>query len=258
MIDALLAARAFDLSHPFEHSAVDGPRTRDFTMSTLMRHGDLEWSSQRLSASLELVTMTTHTGTHIDAPGHFSSGGKLHGGSSAEDAQRGGRLSELGVESVAPLVYRGVLLDVASARGVDRLEASEGVDRDELERVCRLEGVDVGPGTAVLVRTGWGARERYGADEYFVSPPGPDPGAADWLVGQGVRLAGSDTHMFEQANPDTPVHKALLVDAGVYLLENLFLEELAEARAYEFALIVAPLPLVGASGAPVRPLAIVP
>jgi kynurenine formamidase len=257
VIDAFLGARVFDLAQPLGSGAPLDPSIPDFTMATVLRHGDLEWSPDRLSASLELVSMTTHTGTHIDALSHFSSDGALHGGLSAADVQRGGRLRRLGVDAIAPVIYRGVLLDVARARGVDRLEPGEGVSKEELMRVCQLQEIDIRADAAVLLRTGWGARDLYGKPEYFASPPGPDLGGAGWLVTQGVKLTGSDTHMYEQANPDTPVHKALLVDAGVYLLENLYLQELAEAEAYEFALVVAPLPLVGASGAPLRPLALV-
>jgi kynurenine formamidase len=90
--------------------------------------------------------------------------------------------------------------------------------------------------------------------------PGIDTSAAGWLVDHAARLTGTDTIAYEAlapGDPDRPVHRILLQEAGIYIVENLALEELAATGVAEFALVIAPLRLVGASGSPVRPLALV-
>jgi kynurenine formamidase len=114
-------------------------------------------------------------------------------------------------------------------------------------------------GDVVLLRTGWA---RYFHDPAkFVSEvrgPGPARAAAQWLSGHGVFAAGSDTLAFEKV-PDAamPVHVHLLVESGIHIIECLSLEELAAASVWTFLLVAAPLKIRGATGAPVRPLAIV-
>ena len=83
-----------------------------------------------------------------------------------------------------------------------------------------------------------------------------------WLAGLGVWAAGADTVAFERLAPGEghallPAHRVLLVESGIYIVEALNLEELAIAARYEFTLMLAPLNLVGATGSPVRPLAVV-
>lgn len=199
--------------------------------------------------------MGSHTGTHIDALNHVSCGGRLHGGWSASDAEHHGGLA---IQHAGPFVHHGVLLDIAAMRGVDRLSPGEGVTARDLEQSVEAQGVDITPDAAVLVRTGWGDRELYRSGRSRVKPPGVDLSGAHRLVEWGVKLTGSDTFMYEQPSDwpgPLPVHGALIVDAGVHIVENLFLEELAQAGVYEFALIVAPLSMTGASGSPIRPLA---
>lgn len=260
MFDGLQDARLFDLSQPLDSSVPVHPSIIPFAMECVSRHGDFITPGGE-SFAVERVSMSTHTGTHIDALGHVSCNGLLYGGDSAEEAQRDGPLDRLGVEFIAPLLYRGVLLDIPAVRGVDRLGASEAVTAEDLENARRAQGVEVNPGAAVLVRTGYGDRDFYFTAEYHTMPPGVDVSGAHWLVDRNVALTGSDTFIYEQSTPvwpaPVPVHRILIAQAGVYIVENMYLEELAEAGAYEFQLIIAPLLMTGASGSPIRPLALV-
>jgi kynurenine formamidase len=123
-------------------------------MALNRRHGDLV-RPDGASGANELFAMGGHTGTHIDALCHVSLNMKLHGGLDAAEASRGGRFQHLGVETIAPMLCRGVLLDVPRALGREVLDAAQAVTDQDLMATCRAQGVEVGRGDAVLVRSGW-------------------------------------------------------------------------------------------------------
>jgi kynurenine formamidase len=217
------------------------------------------------SGANELFTMGGHTGTHMDALCHVSLDGRLHGGADAAEAARGGRFNRLGMETVAPVVCRGVLLDVAGVLGGGSLQAGRPVTEADLEECGRRQGVEVREGDAVLVRSGWPAG-RWSDPVAFLGHdsgvPGPDLSAARWLSSRGVRVTGADTIAYEWLAPGAghsrlPVHVHLLVESGIHIIEVMDLEGLAEAGVHEFRFVCAPLKLVGATGSPVRPLAMV-
>jgi hypothetical protein len=124
----------------------------------------------------------------------------------------------------------------------------------------RRAGIVVEAGDAVLIRTGWA--RRWNEPARFVDGdagcPGLDEDGARWLLARGVRLVGNDTPFFEvhPRKGDENVHALLIADNGVQIIENLDLERLAADRIASFLLVVLPLPLVGATGSPVRPIAI--
>jgi kynurenine formamidase len=96
--------------------------------------------------------------------------------------------------------------------------------------------------------------------------PGPGLNAAEYLIAKGARVVGNDTLTFEKRPPITfepkfqvfPVHMRLITDKGIYIIENLDLEELSRAKAYEFAVVVPPLKVRGGTGSAVRVFALVP
>ncbi len=259
----LAAGRVFDLSHSWFQGMPVAPVHPPYTFSLVRRHGDVP-RDDGVSTANEIVVLCGHAGTHLDALGHASRDGRMAGGLDAAEVQTGGRgLTQLGVESVAPIVCQALLLDVAATLGVECLPAGYEITPDDLEAAERRAGARLGPGQAALVRTGWARHWPDG--ERFISAeagtPGPGPAAADWLVERGVRVTGSDTLVYEAVQPGRnvrPVHGRLLVDAGVYIMEALNLEELARSGPPAFLLVVSPLKLVGATGSPVRPLALCP
>ena len=262
--EQLEGARVYDLAQPLEAATPTSPNHPPFRMALLRRHGDVVRPDGGSGAN-ELLTMGGHTGTHLDALCHVAQGMKLHGGLDAGEASRGGRFRELGVDTVAPIVCRGVLLDVARALGVEALEASHPVTGGELERTCREQGLELRAGDAVLVRSGWPVGRYHDSAAYVgreTGVPGPDESAARWLAERRVRVTGADTIAYEWLAPGTghsslPVHTILLVESGIHIIEVMALEELARDAVHEFLFIVAPLRLVGATGSPVRPLAVV-
>jgi kynurenine formamidase len=261
--DRVGRARVYDLARPLEAGMPVSPNHPGFKMALLRRHGDME-RADGSSAANEILVLGGHTGTHLDALCHVSYRGRLFGGVDAAEAQRRGRFDRLGVETIAPFLCRGVLLDVATLEGERVLPPGFPITADHLERAASRQGVEVRAGDAVLIRSGWPSH--WSDPETFLGAtkgaPGPDESAARWLLDRSVRLAGGETIAFEhipagRGHALLPVHRMLLVEAGVHILEVLDLGELAADERWEFLFILTPLKVVGATGVPVRPLALV-
>lgn len=249
----------FDLSQPLENGMPCSPSHPGFHMALLRRHGDL--MRGKGSGSNEIITFGGHVGTHVDALAHVAAHGKLHGGIDAVANSVGGRHRELGAETIPPMLCRGRLLDIPRALGLERLPAGHGVSVDDL---LAAGSPSVERGDVALVRTGW--PQVYDDPDAYLGQRDGAPGvtgpAAEWLADRGVRAVGTDTIAFDQILPglghsQMPAHHILLVQRGIHIIEVLNLEELAANGAAEFWFLMIPLRLVGATGSPVRPLAIV-
>lgn len=265
--DPLLAAIAagvvvYDLAQPLENNMPCSPNHPGFRMALLRRHGDFELPGGG-SAANEMIVTGGHVGTHVDALAHASQHGRLHGGVDAAEAQRGGRFSAHGAETIPPMICRGVLLDIAALHGKSVLPAGYGISGDDLERAAQRVGVVPMPGDVCLVRTGW-ARHWRNPSVYVTNTegvPGVSVSGGSWLVDRDVRATGADTTTFEQivagkGHSYLPVHGMMLIDHGIHIIEHLNLEYLAAARITEFVFVLAPLKIVGATASPVRPLAV--
>ncbi len=265
--DLLAAVRAgvrlVELGHPHFTGMPVSPNHPAFRMTLIRRHGDMVRPDGG-SAANEIIVTGGHVGTHVDALSHVSHQGLLHGGVDAAEAQVGGVFKSHGAEHTPAMVTRGVLLDVARTKGVDVLEPGYAVTADDLQDAADAAGVVVEKGDVALVRTGW-ARHFGDATRYLGQVdgvPGPDPGAAEYLVRAGVVATGSDTTAYEQIPPGAghrllPVHRILLVDAGIHIIEHLNLESASEEGLTEFVFVMAPLRIVGGTGSPIRPVAVV-
>ncbi len=253
----------FDLAQPLAAETPHSPNHPPFRMSLMRRHGDMV-REDGSSAANELFVTGGHTGTHVDALAHVSYRGELHGGVSAEDAQRGGRFKSHGIDAMPPMVCRGVLLDVAGLHGTDVLPGGYGITADDLSTTARKTGVEIHPGNVALIHSGWSAN--FGDADTFLGHdtgvPGPTEEAARWLADHGVRATGAETIAYERIKPEVghallPVHRLLLVERGIHIIEVMNLAELAAAGVSEFLFVLAPLKIVGGTGSPVRPLAVV-
>ncbi|MEO3789252.1 cyclase family protein [Nonomuraea sp. B10E15] len=269
--DPLLAAvrrgvTVYDLGRRLSVGMPQSPNHPAYWHSLPRRHGDMVRSDGG-SAANDMITMGTHVGTHIDALAHVSHLGRLHGGADAVEAGQGGRYVELGAHTIAPMVRRGVLLDVPRAIGAgEGCGAGYEITPDDLAATEAAQGTPIDAGDVALVRSGWGRffdhpdRTVYMGLESGV--PGVGEAGATWLAGRRVHAAGADTIAFECLRPGAahsvlPAHRVLLVEHGVYIIEAMALDELAAAGVHEFTFVLAPLPLFGATGSPVRPLAMI-
>ena len=253
LISQLTSARVYDLGQPYFVGMPRFPTHPPFLSSLTKGHGDIVLKNGASSAA-ESLAMGSHVGTHIDALCHFSCGGHFYGGVPTADGMAG-----LGIATVAPIVRRGVLFDVAGFVGVDVLPWDFAVTPAVLDSMS----CDVRPGDVALLRTGWGSLWRDsrrfitgGMCEQVVGP-GPRVEGARWLSARGVFAVGSDTVAFEaMPSPEMAVHVHLLVESGIHIIECLNLEELARDGVREFGFVASPLKIEGGTGAPVRPLAI--
>lgn len=232
-------------------------------MALQRRHGD-SMRPDGSSAANEIIVTGGHVGTHIDALCHVSFQGSLHGGVSASEAQSTGRFSVLGAETIEPMICRGVLLDVPRALGFDSCPPGYEITPQDLDEAVRVQGLRIEEGGVILVRTGWGVN--FGDAHVYLGHdcgvPGPGEAGARWLSERRPKAVGADTIAFERLAPSAghsllPAHRHLLVEAGIYIIETLDLEELARAGAGQFTFVLVPLAIVGATGSPVRPLALV-
>jgi kynurenine formamidase len=258
LVAAIRVTRTYDLGVALEAGIPHGPAHSPFLFSLIKKHGQIVYRDG-VSTATDVFSMGTHVGTHIDALGHVSKAGRLHGGIEAESVQSfAGGLRHGGVHDLPPIIGRGILLDVPAVRGVDVLPAEDAVTARDLERACELHGVTVEPGDTVLVRTGW---MRYWADpeRYHGTPvPGLVVDAAHWIADRHARCVGGDTYAVEKVPAHgMAVHVALLVERGVPIIEMLDLEALARDGVHAFLFVALPLKIVGATGSPVRPIALV-
>ena len=212
----------------------------------------------------EMVMCTMHSGTHIDSLSHITSGDAdtWHGGYAAES-----HLGDFGplaadAATLPPMLTRGVILDVAGMLMVERLKRHQPIDADDLQRTCEYVGVALEPEDVVLIRTGtmkvWPDQEKLADSE----GAGITLGAAKWLASFEPSAVGADTSALELLPSDVvgdphPVHRFLLYEAGIPILEWVNQEELVRDGVHEFLFVCLPLPITGATGSMVRPVAVV-
>ena len=217
--------------------------------------------NEHVSYTGAAVSMYTHMGTHIDALVHFGLNGRVWNGFEARDhlGDRGWRVA--GAENIPPIVARGVLIDVAAAKGVAMLPAGYRVTRRDLVEALARQEVEVREGDVVLIRTGRMALYE-DTVAFMDDPPGLGLEAARFLVEEGgAMIVGADNLSFEAfpselENDYVPVHTYLLAQQGAPIIELMNLEALARDEVYEFAFIGGSLKLRGSDAAPLRPIAL--
>ncbi len=242
--------------------SADMPMTagRQFTVET-KRTSPFAASNRRGSNEETVIAALGHVGTQFDGFAHQSIGDELFNCIKiSETATRNG-FERLGIENVGAIMTRGILLDIAGLKGVERLGGTYEITVDDLERALARTELEIERGDAVILHTGWGTLFATDGDKYQQTNPGIGVAAAEWLAARGPVLVGADTAPVEvRPNPDPeislPVHQIMLAVNGIHLLESLKLDELAEQGVAEFALIVEPLKIKGGTGSSVAPIAV--
>ena len=247
-----------------ERSTTTCPRAADMpgaeNMPAAFRN-DRRWgfSNERLG-----FVFHGNTTTHLDAPCHVFWDGAMYNGRPHElvDATTGSAWAAV-TAAANGIVTRGVLLDVARARGVSSFDPGQGVFPADLEEAERRQGVRVRSGDAVLLRTGYGRVRHEGGAATGVEQAGWHASCLPWLHEREVALIGADTPQDVQPSGYDevlmPVHAVSLVAMGLWLLDNCDLEACAatavELGQWDFQLAVAPVRFAGTSGSPVNPIA---
>jgi kynurenine formamidase len=234
--------------------------------SMIALHRSIGRDPDAIRFSDDAVAMPLQAATHWDGLAHVSYAGRLYNDTPIDSIDERGA-ARLGIQNVRSLVSRGVLLDVARARDVPRLEPGYAITPEDLDAAASVAGVEVEPGDVALIRTGHmqllheGRKEEYSAGD----APGPGIACAEWFHERDLAAVATDTIAFEVwpvERRDTlfPLHLLDLVEMGMTQGQNFDLEELATAcaadGAYDFLLEASPLPFERGLGSPVNPVAV--
>lgn len=242
---------------PFTMTTFRTPKGHDLTLSEEDRRA---LPADRTGVITELMVGTAHTGTHVDALCHISIGDELFGGRPAAEHLSDAGASWADAASLEPIVCRGIVIDAAGYLGAEALPAGYRITTDDVRGALKRQGLEVQPGDAVLVRTGYmSVWQSPRAADHYGAGLGLD--AACWLADAGACLLAADTEDFEpvpgrDGEPLLPVHRELLVRRGIPIGELFYLEQLAQRSDSTFLFVCSPLRIVGATGSMVRPLAI--
>jgi kynurenine formamidase len=261
----LSAARVYDLEQPrFAGMPIHPAHRPGYFYALHRRHRDNyrpEADGPRSSAS-GILNMMEHSGTHIDALCHQACELTLFGGVPTDAVETPAGFRQCGVEEVPPLLGPAVLLDVAGWKGVERLPPLAGLTNDELAGCAAAQGTEVRTGDVLLVRTGYAGL--WHDEDAYLQAAGVAKSGSLWAAERGVIAVGADNMARDvpgERDPDTGAtlfaHVYLLAQKGVYIIENLNLDALARDRCYRFAFLGTPLKFRGATGSPLRPLALV-
>ena len=165
------------------------------------------------------------------------------------------------------IVTRGILIDIPRLKGVPYLEPDAAIFQKDIEAWEKMASLKVGPGDAVILRTGrWARREKKGLWNAIANAAGFDVTVAPWFKARDVALAGGDVTVEIHTDPPvvegqtTPLHTILIAGLGMPIIDDLDPEALAEMcarlRRWEFMLVVGPLRVPNGTGSPVNPIAI--
>ena len=257
--------RVFSLAHILEDGMPVNWFHQDFVYSTFRSAPEmLQFFSStfpnrnKISFTNVRMDMSDHAGTHIDGLNHAAIGYKFYNGVDTRKATTTRGTNTLGIQTMPPLISRGVLLDMTLTR---RYDSRTVIDVKDIVNALALERVSIRHGDTVLVYTGWERFWKKDNQRFLASMPGIGVESAKWLASKEVVAVGSDTQSVEvEPNEDKRndgiVHQILITKNGIHLIENMRLSELAKARVYEFLFICIPLKIKGGTGSPVHPVAV--
>jgi kynurenine formamidase len=234
--------------------------TRRFDIHT-KRTGGPMGTNKRYTNEEVVFAEIGQVGTQFDMFSHQSIDNSHYNCFVTDEISTRNGFTKLGVEKIGSIYTRGVLIDVAAAKGVDMLEAGYEITAKDLQEAIAKQGITLRKGDAVLIHTGFGKLWGVENAKYNGGTPGIGVGAAEFLAKGDPVLFGADTYPVEvNPNPDKsislPIHQLALSVYGIFLLENMKLDELAAKKVYEFAFVVQPLKIKGGTGSTVAPIAI--
>lgn len=250
-------------SHDYRVYATSNPVAAHANPNPRKRYLDKRVNRVGLAFNNDDLHACSHSGTHVDTLAHVTLGEDCHwyNGFTYRDS-----ISEHGVikadaSSFLPFFTRGVMLDIAALKGVPCLEHGSAITAADLEGACARQNLALSEGDVVLLHTGF-ADHYPTVDNSVPDRAGINEQAARWLAQKKVYAVGSDTESLEQlpsAHPDNPyiVHTVLLIESGVYIMENVLLGKLAADRIYEFLFVALPLTNRGATASMINPIAVV-
>lgn len=275
-VGTVTEGRPYSLAVPFDETGPQSgkPRTNPKLLMTLTGSdhvgapqvvGPGQTLPDGFGVGDDFMVMPTQSATHIDGLAHIYWRGKMYNGHSAAAVTTRGA-QKCGIENTTDkMVTRGVLVDVARHHNTAALEPGYAIAPEELDDILAAEQVQARQGDCLLIRTGFlGQRRTDWGDFAGGDAPGLSLRTARWLHEKKTSIVGADTWGVEVRPNEVamyqPLHVTSLVHGGIYLAEIFDLDELALAcadlRRWEFLFVAAPLPLTGACGSPLNPIAI--
>ena len=257
--------KIYQLGRPYEHGMpLLGKRVYSLTIPGLPSL-PASGTNQIVSNSEMVAAEIGQVGTQFDGLGHV--GARVNGedrfynGLKLSDIGDSYGLTKLGIEQVGPIFTRGVLLDVAAYKGVERLTADYIISVEDVEGTLAKQKTEIREGDVVLFHTGHGQLWMTDNEAYVAGEPGPGVTTLKWLANKKIVLVGADNWAVEAQPGEDPErfaegHQQLLTRNGIYIHENLDLSALATDKVYEFVYVFVPVPLKGATGSPGSPIAI--
>ena len=273
--DCIRHGRTIPLAVGLQHDGIQvgfvpGRDNPTMTLHAINEGMDPDGGPDSFHTSDDHVSFGLQAGTHWDGLCHVSYSGMVYNGYDASGITADEGATQCGIEHLQSVCTRGVLLDVARAKGVDLLECPYAITADDLDAAAEIGGVEVRSGDIVLVRTGRMSLYHSGGGMAYCLGPSQDGSNAglslatvQWLHAHDVAAVANDTLAFEvyPSEADTlAVHMLHLVDMGLTQGQNWDLEALSEDCAadgvYEFFLAATPEPFKGAVSGLVAPVAI--
>ena len=260
--EGVSVSSALEIVNEQQPEDIFGPAQRLMLMSHRGPAGDRE-----MEAFGTYVGFVPHgaTITHLDALSHYSCDGRFYNGVPVETMHWATGATSHSVTAASDgVLTRGVLLDVAATRGAEWLEPGTPVFPSDLEAAEARQGVTVGEGDALLMRTGYAARRRtVGPTSMQAGYAGYHAACLPWFHARGVAIVGSDAGNdvvpsgYERL--PLPLHTVGITALGLWLLDVCDLEALAaacrELDRSTFLFTLNPLRLAAGTGSPVNPVA---
>jgi kynurenine formamidase len=262
-VKQLTSSKAYDLGQPYWWGMPVHPADPPFLIYLYRYHEHTKKLFEMIAPglgfadSLELITTSMHSGSHLDALCHMSKDGKLFGGANAAELESHIGYTKMSVEEIPPLIKRAVLLDFPKYKGVDILPERYEITPQDIDGALKSQSVVINPGDAVLARTGYSRYMSSDSDAYLHKFAGLTAASARYLASKKISVACSDNLAFGVPKP-FELHQAFLVENGIFMIKSLNLEQLAHDGVFVSTLIVLPLKIRGATGSLVRPIALVP
>lgn len=264
----VVSGKTFHLSIPVGNTGPQsgvGGRINPVHLMSMQPH---DWENPHgVQISDDWIIMPLQSGTQWDALAHVAYDDQMYNGYSTDEVGTRFGARRLSIDTMTDkLVGRGVLLDIARLHGRPWLDGGTPITPGDLEAAERAQGVTVGEGDFLLVRTGWRANLlAEGGGRWMQTEPGLDLDCAEWLHRRRVAAVGSDNWAIEvMPSPIpgamVPLHCVLIRDMGMPLAEILDLEALAldcvDDGRWSFLFVAPPLHVTNAVGSPVSPIAI--